>query len=102
MNGATPHDLTDSLPSKILEGCETFEHSVLIPPATDAGVLFTSSTLQSDVAQVVSPVVPASLSKAQKEWLLETEWAQRAFISSHALDHRQPNHVSCNTYSQHF
>lgn len=85
VNGATPHDLTDSLPSKILEGCETFEHSVLIPPATDAGVLFTSSTLQSDVAQVVSPVVPATLSKAQKEWLLETEWAQRAFISSYML-----------------
>jgi hypothetical protein len=33
----------------------------------------------------VSPIVPATLTKAQKEWLLETEWAQRAFVSSYML-----------------
>jgi hypothetical protein len=28
------------------------------------------------------PIIPCELSKLQKEWLLETEWAQRAFFSS--------------------
>jgi hypothetical protein len=31
------------------------------------------------------PIVPNNLSKMQKEWLLETEWAQRAFLSSYLL-----------------
>jgi len=33
----------------------------------------------------MSPIIPATLTKAQKEWLLETEWAQRAFMSSYML-----------------
>jgi hypothetical protein len=28
------------------------------------------------------PIIPMELTKLQKEWLLETEWAQRAFLSS--------------------
>lgn len=32
-----------------------------------------------------APVVPASLKKLQREWLLETEWAQRAFLSSYMV-----------------
>jgi hypothetical protein len=32
-----------------------------------------------------SPLAPINLTKPQKEWLLETEWAQRAFISSYML-----------------
>ena len=31
------------------------------------------------------PLVPNNLSTAQKEWLLETEWAQRAFLASYTL-----------------
>jgi hypothetical protein len=31
------------------------------------------------------PIIPNSLSKLQKEWLLETEWAQRAFLSSYLV-----------------
>jgi len=31
------------------------------------------------------PVVPNGLKKDQKEWLLETEWAQRAFLESYML-----------------
>jgi len=31
------------------------------------------------------PLLPAKLTDAQKEWLLETEWAQRAFLSSYCL-----------------
>ena len=30
-------------------------------------------------------LIPKSLSTAQKEWLLETEWAQRAFLASYTL-----------------
>jgi hypothetical protein len=32
-----------------------------------------------------SPVIPADLKKLQREWLLETEWAQRAFLSSYMV-----------------
>lgn len=86
VNEAMPHDLIDSISPEILEDFETPERYVLKPAATDAGVLFTSTTLQhSDAAQSVSPIIPATLTKAQKEWLLETEWAQRAFISSYML-----------------
>ena len=31
------------------------------------------------------PLIPNNLSTAQKEWLLETEWAQRAFLASYTL-----------------
>lgn len=31
------------------------------------------------------PIIPNNLSEMQKEWLLETEWAQRAFLSSYLL-----------------
>ena len=32
-----------------------------------------------------APLVPNNLTTAQKEWLLETEWAQRAFLSSYCM-----------------
>ena len=32
-----------------------------------------------------APLVPNNLTAAQKEWLLETEWAQRAFLSSYCM-----------------
>ena len=32
-----------------------------------------------------SPVLPVDLKKLQREWLLETEWAQRAFLSSYMV-----------------
>ena len=32
-----------------------------------------------------APLVPANLRIPQKEWLLETEWAQRAFLASYCL-----------------
>ncbi|KAK5726770.1 hypothetical protein LTR15_002659 [Elasticomyces elasticus] len=51
------------------------------------GVLYTSSS-QADVPCLLEServVVPDHLSKEQKEWLLETEWAQRAFVESYML-----------------
>lgn len=62
-------------------------HTIGSPP-TKAGVLFTSALPHHDHdfrEHEVSPITPANLSKAQKEWLLETEWAQRAFMSSYML-----------------
>ena len=83
---ATAHDATDSVLLKPDEDFVVLDHHVLGPPSANAGVLFTSTTIQhSDAAQALSPIVPATLSKAQKEWLLETEWAQRAFMSSYML-----------------
>lgn len=32
-----------------------------------------------------APIVPNKLTMAQKEWLMETEWAQRAFLSSYCM-----------------
>ena len=83
---ATPHDTADTVVSPPLEDTSLPDRHVLGSSTVNAGVLFTSSTLQcNDAAHVLSPVVPANLSNAQKEWLLETEWAQRAFLSSYML-----------------
>lgn len=94
---ATPHDTADAVLSQPLDDTISPDRHVLRSPSVNAGVLFTSSTLQqNDTAQILSPVVPATLSKAQKEWLLETEWAQRAFLSSYMLsiiDNRATFHL---------
>lgn len=41
----------------------------------------TTDATQTDSAKLL----PAKLTNAQQEWLLETEWAQRAFLSSYCL-----------------
>ncbi|PVH96714.1 hypothetical protein DM02DRAFT_569144 [Periconia macrospinosa] len=58
----------------------------LTPTSTSppTGILFTS-TKTPNSAQLKSPLLPTSLTIAQKEWLLETEWAQGAFVSSYML-----------------
>lgn len=82
---ATYHDANDAL-SRPLDDSAILDRHALGSPSASAGVLFTSTILaQNEAAQYQSPIVPASLSKAQKEWLLETEWAQRAFMSSYML-----------------
>ncbi|KAK3113679.1 hypothetical protein LTR53_008794 [Teratosphaeriaceae sp. CCFEE 6253] len=50
------------------------------------GVLFTTAQ-PFDTAAFTSDanVTPIDLAKEQKEWLLETEWAQRAFLESYML-----------------
>ncbi|KAJ9664106.1 hypothetical protein H2201_005346 [Coniosporium apollinis] len=56
-----------------------------LPPfVLKEGILYTSSTRQDSHNQH-NFLVPNDLSKAQKEWLLEIEWAQRAFLSSYML-----------------
>ncbi|TKA73578.1 hypothetical protein B0A55_07918 [Friedmanniomyces simplex] len=54
---------------------------------TRLGVLYTN-TAQFDVLTSLGAeaiVIPHNLRKEQKEWLLETEWAQRAFLDSYML-----------------
>ena len=48
------------------------------------GVLYTTtkSSASSDMESLGSLIVPSSLRKEQKEWLLETQWAQQAFLES--------------------
>lgn len=50
------------------------------------GVLYTTFS-QLDIAGIYdrSALVPAELRKEQKEWLLETDWAQRAFLECYML-----------------
>lgn len=83
---ATPHDVADAVVTQPLDDTNPIDHHVFKLSGKNSGVLFTSSTCQpNDAAQTLSPIVPATLTKAQKEWLLETEWAQRAFLSSYML-----------------
>lgn len=52
------------------------------------GVMYTTFATPDSSAQSVydkSALVPSELRKEQKEWLLETEWAQRAFLESYML-----------------
>ena len=51
-----------------------------------AGILAYSTEQTVDDQHAVNPpLVPNRLTDSQKEWLLETEWAQGAFISSYML-----------------
>ncbi|RMY02705.1 hypothetical protein D0868_07842 [Hortaea werneckii] len=56
-------------------------------PTKRLGVLYTTSVQPEADQHVVAraPIVPNDLKKEQKEWLLETEWAQRAFLDSYML-----------------
>lgn len=82
---ATPHDTTDVQIPTSFDDAEVLERFVLTPSSSNTGVLFSSIVPPTDSGQLMSPIIPASLTKAQKEWLLETEWAQRAFLSSYML-----------------
>ncbi|RMZ11116.1 hypothetical protein D0860_03546 [Hortaea werneckii] len=70
-----------------LENPQLLERVTGTKPKKRLGVLYTTS-VQSETDQHVvarAPVVPNDLKKEQKEWLLETEWAQRAFLDSYML-----------------
>lgn len=52
------------------------------------GIMYTTFTGPDRTAQNLydkSALVPSELRKEQKEWLLETEWAQRAFLECYVL-----------------
>lgn len=48
-------------------------------------LLTSEDTTTAAQDSATKPLLPAKLTDAQKEWLLETEWAQRAFLSSYCL-----------------
>jgi len=50
-----------------------------------SGLVFAKDDPNEGVEFMNAPVVPANLKKLQREWLLETEWAQRAFLSSYMV-----------------
>jgi hypothetical protein len=82
---AVPSETADIQIPTSFDDPEVLDRFVMVPSASGAGILFTSSIMPTDAGQLVNPIIPANLTKAQKEWLLETEWAQRAFISSYML-----------------
>ncbi len=82
---ATPYDAADiSVPSSF-EDPEDLQRFIQLPGSSGSGVLFSSTIPPADAGQLMCPIIPANLTTAQKEWLLETEWAQRAFMSSYML-----------------
>ncbi|KAI6908104.1 hypothetical protein KC334_g4755 [Hortaea werneckii] len=70
-----------------LENPQFLERVAGARPTKRLGVLYTTSVQPEADQHVVAraPVVPNDLKKEQKEWLLETEWAQRAFLDSYML-----------------
>ncbi|KAH7406928.1 hypothetical protein DE146DRAFT_607115 [Phaeosphaeria sp. MPI-PUGE-AT-0046c] len=82
---ATPHDISEVPVPTSFDDPDVVDRFILKSSDSTSGILFTSTTSPSDAGHIMSPVIPAELTKAQKEWLLETEWAQRAFISSYML-----------------
>ncbi|KAI7215553.1 hypothetical protein KC333_g5373 [Hortaea werneckii] len=70
-----------------LENPQFLERVAGARPTKRLGVLYTTSVQPEADQHVVAraPLVPNDLKKEQKEWLLETEWAQRAFLDSYML-----------------
>jgi hypothetical protein len=85
IQAATPYDTGDMPVPTSFDDPYVLDRFVSTPSPSGTGILFSSTKTPSEGAQLVNPVIPANLTKAQKEWLLETEWAQRAFMSSYML-----------------
>ncbi|KAF2642076.1 hypothetical protein P280DRAFT_517072 [Massarina eburnea CBS 473.64] len=84
VQSAVPYDVAESELPTSFEDLEVLDRFVSAPESTGAGVLFSSES-NHEIGQLMSPIIPSHLTHAQKEWLLETEWAQRAFLSSYML-----------------
>lgn len=82
---AIPHDTAEIQVPSSFEDPEVLDRFVSTPVSSGTGILFSSTIQPTDAGQLMSPIIPSNLTKAQKEWLLETEWAQRAFMSSYML-----------------
>ncbi|RMZ73065.1 f-box domain-containing [Pyrenophora seminiperda CCB06] len=85
IQGAPPQVTPDMPIPTSFDDPYILEGFVSPPSPLGTGVLFTSPLSSSDAGQLMSPIIPSSLTKSQKEWLMETEWAQRAFMSSYML-----------------
>jgi hypothetical protein len=85
IHGATPNDIVETPLPTSFDDPAVLDRFVLGSSGSGTGMLFSSVSPPSDAAQVMNPIIPVNLTKTQKEWLLETEWAQRAFMSSYML-----------------
>ena len=78
-----------SLAAAIGTACQSKEHSPGRPFGrrfARSGVLYTRSLTSNDDPTVSRfPLAPMDLTQSQREWLLETDWAQRAFVLSYVL-----------------
>ena len=68
----------------LLEMFSTADDELSAPLLIFQGIDLDQSVKQ-DTSFGTAPFLPASLTSAQREWLLETEWAQQAFLSSYIL-----------------
>ncbi|KAK5128875.1 hypothetical protein LTR85_000208 [Meristemomyces frigidus] len=69
-----------------VDGAQAMPRGVTRPIENHLRVLYTTPAgLESASFHGRPSVVPSDLRKEQKEWLLETEWAQRAFLESYML-----------------
>ncbi|KAL6706038.1 hypothetical protein ACN47E_006140 [Coniothyrium glycines] len=84
INEAIPHGAAE-IPLPTSFDPDVLSRLVTTPSKSATGILFSGPINPNDVRQIMGPIVPACLTEAQKEWLLETEWAQRAFLSSYML-----------------
>ncbi|CAN9118833.1 unnamed protein product [Alternaria alternata] len=85
LRAAIPFDAANIPVPPSFDDPYVLDQFVSTPSPSGTGILFSSTKLPSEGAQLVNPVIPANLTTAQREWLLETEWAQRAFMSSYLL-----------------
>ena len=96
---AVPHDTADFQIPVSFDDPEVLDRFVVAPSSCGTGILFSSAVLPTDAGQLMSPIIPANLTKAQKEWLMETEWAQRAFMSSYMLAVIDNPMTFCNVHT---
>ncbi|TID17842.1 gb [Venturia nashicola] len=71
-------------------------------PVSSGGVLMVKEDTSDQDRFDSYPIIPNSLTKMQKEWLLETEWAQRAFLSSYLLAIVDNRHTFSNVHTINF
>ena len=89
-----PHLITDSPQRYPPKGnCRTLEDEQRRNKVPEYGILLLRPPIKvRDTTELVASIVPNSLTRPQLEWLLETAWAQDAFLSSYLLsitDNRQ-------------
>lgn len=71
-------------------------------PISSGGVLMVKEDNSDQDRFDNYPIIPNNLTKMQKEWLLETEWAQRAFLSSYLLAIVDNRHTFANVHTINF
>lgn len=90
-----------SIPSAVVTSEEQQKDAYTIP-ISSGGVLMVKEDNSDQDRFDSCPIIPNSLTKMQKEWLLETEWAQRAFLSSYLLAIVDNRHAFSNVHTINF